>query len=190
MKTPYLFLLLITFFAEAQNTHWQNNYDYVDSFSDNVAIAKKNFKYGVVNYDGKELIPLKYDEIKRVDKVFFKVKKDNRYGLYSLKGEELIEPIYEDIGTFKEDIIKVKRNSRYGILNKNKYIVVPFQYDYIDELSDGLILFKKGWKYGFLDKRGKEIIPPIYDKATPFKNRKATVTINNWEFIIEKHSWQ
>ena len=186
MKWNYFLALLCCFTLAAEAQSWRSNYNYVDSFSEGVAIAKKNYKHALVDSNGKEIIPLQYDEMVRIDRTFFKVKKNGSYGLFDYKGKLLIEVSYEDVGAFHDGLAKVKRYGKYGMINQSKYTIVPFQYDYIDDLSDGLILFKKNQKYGYLGKDGKEIIPAVYDRATSFHSRRATVTVNNREFVIEK----
>ena len=47
------------------------NYDYIDEFENNCAILIKTSKFGVINSDNKELIPVKYDIIKRYKHVGF-----------------------------------------------------------------------------------------------------------------------
>lgn len=47
------------------------NYDYIDEFENNCAIVIKTSKFGVINSDNKELIPVKYDIIKRYKHVGF-----------------------------------------------------------------------------------------------------------------------
>ena len=80
MKGNYLWIFLYCFVCEVQGqNNWYSNYNYIESFNEGVAIVKKNNKCAVVNFKGKEIIPLEYDEIKRIDRKFFKVRKNSRY---------------------------------------------------------------------------------------------------------------
>ena len=101
MKWNYLWIFFYCFVCEVQGqNNWHSNYNYIESFNEGVAIAKKNYKCAVVDFKGKEIIPLEYDEIKRIDGIFFKVRKNSRYGLFDKEGKLLIDVNYEDVGIF------------------------------------------------------------------------------------------
>ena len=87
MKWNYLWIFLYCFICEVQGqNNWHSNYNYIESFNEGVAVVKKNNKCAVVDFKGKEIIPLEYDEIKRIDRKFFKVRKNSRYGLFDKAG--------------------------------------------------------------------------------------------------------
>jgi hypothetical protein len=43
------------------STNWRNKYDYIETFSDGLAVVRKYSKYGFVDRAGNEVIPLIYD---------------------------------------------------------------------------------------------------------------------------------
>lgn len=184
-------LILFAFFcstivATAQN-NWRNNYFHVDFFSNGVAVASKGNKYALVNEKGEEMIPLKYDEIKRIGQTaYFRVKQQFKYGLFDSKGKEILRVDCDDLKPFKDNCFIVKRYGRYGVVSLSGYSYMAADYEYIEEPSDGLVLAKKSGKYGYLDVSGKVIFPFIYEKAVSFKNGKANVTINGKRFVIQK----
>lgn len=59
--------------------------------------VKKNSLYGAVSFDGKEVIPFKYDYIISNDYDVLAVKKDSLWGAYTATGKEIIPTAYQSI---------------------------------------------------------------------------------------------
>ena len=58
MKTTiFIFAIIMTNIAFAQTA---KKYDYVGGYTEDLAIVKADGKYGFIDRDGKEVIPLKY----------------------------------------------------------------------------------------------------------------------------------
>ena len=75
--------------------------------------VKLGSKYGFIDENGKEIVPLKYDEIADFSYEYndmAKVKLNNQYGLVDKTGKEIISPIYDEIMSFY--------NSDYGDMVK------------------------------------------------------------------------
>lgn len=56
------------------------------------------------------------------------------------------------------------------------------------QFNNGLAVMQfPNLKYGYIDKYGNTIIGPLFDKAFPFENNRARVTVNNLYGIIDKN---
>lgn len=70
----------------------------VGDFYEEYEMVKLNGKWGTIDYDGKEVIPIKYQDIwnesdvNLMDKSWFRVKFNNKWGLVDKLGRELIAP--------------------------------------------------------------------------------------------------
>ncbi len=118
-----------------------------------------NFKTGVIDIKGNQIIPCIYDEISGLldgtDDILV-MNRDtncNYYGLVNQKGEIIIEPKYNDFDG--------------GIYNN-------------------LWAVKLDNKWGFIDHNGNPVIPFKYDKANCFIDKKAKVELNEESFYIDK----
>jgi len=147
---------------------WQKDrqYDYVSEYSEGFAIVKNDqafnynrkdyriiTKYGFINRQGKEVIPLKYDEVKPFLDGMALVAIDSsvrKFGFIDKTGKEIIPIKYDEIKPFSEGLAVVA--------------VVGFT-------------FKDYGNYGFIDKTGKEVIPLKYKSAKSFINGRAKVSI-------------
>ena len=74
---------------------------------------KKNGKYGIISYDGKEITKPIYDEIRGLENKESEllVKRDGKSGVINAKGAKLIDTLYDNIvadGFYTED-------AKYGL---------------------------------------------------------------------------
>lgn len=144
---------------------WFNSkkYDYVEDYfyvNGSLCKVKNNGKYGLINLEGEEIVPCKYDYIYSSIKDLFKVKLNNKYGYINSKGER-IGPLYDEhkfhcsvklhkAVTFPwyddnlTELYKVKLDNKYGIIYEGGKELVPCKYNDIEELKDykGRILYR------------------------------------------------
>lgn len=108
---------------------------------------KQDGKYGLINFNGKEITKPIYDEI---DSLSYKegellVKQDGKYGVININGNKIIEIIYD----------KIAVDEYYTDENGYKYA--------------GYIVYvttQEGYRYGYLNFKGEEILKPEYNELT------------------------
>ncbi|MFN6040084.1 MAG: WG repeat-containing protein [Bacteroidota bacterium] len=165
-------------------------------------------KWGIINSEGKVLIPLIYDEVHTFREELVCVAKgvpseasksnevyeDSKYGFLDRMGNVVIPFKFDEIsnscsfdGGFYEGLAAVNKNNKWGFIDKTGKEVIPFKYDYASSFSEGLASAQINEKYGFIDKIGKEIITFKYDFVSSFSEGLASVRINKkWGFIDKK----
>lgn len=107
----------------------------------------KDGKYGLINFEGKEITKPIYDEI---DSLPYKegellVKQNNKYGVINIKGNQLIEIEYEQI------------------------IVDGYYTDEKGYQYAGYIISKRtedGYRYGYMNDKGKLVLKPEYNQLS------------------------
>ena len=136
-------------------------YDWAnDSRTINRLIVSKNRKCGIVDFAGKEITPLKYDDI---------------------------ITYYDDLPKGKGLIIV---NNKRGIIDCiTGKEVTPCEYDVFFGFQEGMYVVRQGKKYGYMDDTGKVVIPVQYDSAERFYNGTAvvnnTIVIDKTGKVIE-----
>ncbi|MGB0850636.1 MAG: WG repeat-containing protein, partial [Bacteroidia bacterium] len=137
-------------------------------------IVSSNKKFGLITKEGKELVPLKYDEIKRgaTYKSGLIIKAEKGYGVVDFTGKVVVKPEYMEIiyNDLQKSVTLVRLDSNRRGLVFGSDDVYPDDLDNFTFFSDGVLASKKG-KYGFLVD-GKPIIPFEYDSLY-FKAKKA-----------------
>ena len=128
--------------------------------------VKKDGKYGLINMDGKEIVPLEYDEIVPIAQVenSFKVKKDDKYGIVDDEGKIVIEPQYSDIDVLGTDnksgfIVKTVDTGKYGIVDYSNTVILPANYEGIEKVygNDMYTVISSGEQI-IVNKSGENVI--------------------------------
>jgi serine/threonine protein kinase len=166
-----------------------------------VAVGKKNGdsftgKYGFIDYQGREVIPLEYDEAENFNENLAKVGKidvssgQKRFGFINSKGAPIIPLIYEAAESFSEKLAAVKSDGKWGVIDLKGNQIVPFKYDSIGQFSEGLAAFKSLDKYGFIDSSGNQIVAPDFETAGKFADGLAPVKKDGKAFFINSQGQQ
>jgi protein TonB len=141
--------------------------------------VRLNQQHGVISRNGKETIPLVYDQVKEEFQAPYSlilVTKNGLSGVFNTAGKELIPCVYEELNRIWNRTprlaFQAKRNTTYGILGINGEVTIPFTYTspiYFQE-NTGIILFTKPWrdtfKSGAIDTLGNLILPAEYYEIT------------------------
>lgn len=168
-----------------------------------LALVKLRGKFGFIDKDGNEVIPLKYDDI-CCGSIFWKhndfyrnfkwarhynllsVCLNGKWGLINKHGEIVIPLIYDKIRDYvsEEDrTVWAVKNGKHGCLNQKGEIVILFEFEDMQGAfyNHHPAYAKKDGKYGFIDEEGNVVVPFIYSTTRGFAYEKgsfAPVSIN------------
>ncbi len=172
----------------------QPKFDNLTFLLNGMAIAKKENLWGVINQEGKILVPFEYESIdlgnvkqgfpeedytnfKGVSRIvnndtirLIRVMKNGKQGVVDETGKVVIPCTYLRIFRLRYQYIGIE-NDYKGIASVDGEIIVPPEYNRVTPKDFGFSVEKKG-KMGILNKQGREIIPPVYDKL---ENRMFTM---------------
>lgn len=154
----------------------KSKYDYVGEFADGVAIVWNGdyweHKAGLVNTAGKEIVPLKYDDIGWFREGAARVKLNDKYGYINTSGRVIIPCIYDGATWFDEGYAAVYKEGLYGFINKNGKLITPIVYEeegygmdggsFPATFSNGYATVIRDGKYGIVNTNGKEVVPCRY----------------------------
>ena len=119
-------------------------------YDTNVLKVKKDGKYGLINYNGIELVEPEYSSITPLQKVSksFVTEKDGKKGLVDSTGAVIIDNLYEQIRPLTskyEDGYIVKNESGYGLINYNKKQILECKYAEIKNIcGSDMYVVKEG----------------------------------------------
>ena len=139
-------------------------------YEKNILKVSKNGKYGLIDLNGKELLPIEYDEITVLDGMenSIIIKKDGKVGLVNDNGSILIEVNYKDIRalgeTYKDGYITIDDAGKYGVVSATKKQILENKYDEIMPvyLKD-YYLIKEGEEKEVIDSNGNVILDSGFD---------------------------
>lgn len=126
-----------------------------------IGIVNKE-KQGLLNSQGKEILPVIYENIFVQSKNRITVERiDDRYAIYNNKGIVLIpfKEGYSCLIYFSDDRIIAHKKGKAGVIDITQKEIIPFVYDSIfwDEKHEVYIIETEGLT-GVVDKNGKEIV--------------------------------
>ena len=147
----------------------------------------ENGKWGIFDKDGREILPVVYDEIH--DNVFspcFEVTLHGKKGIVAYDGSIIAPPDYEDVATFNfYQTFGVKKDGKWQIVDRQNRPRNSQFYDQIVEIFEtGIIAVSKDNKWGFIHTDGREAYPVCVEDIrhdSPF----LLIKINNkWGALI------
>jgi len=127
--------------------------------------------YGVIDYSGKEVIPVKYQAINsgKLNNGIYKTKLNGYWGLITLDNTVVArnenDSIKELLYTYK-----VKKEGKFGLIGMNGQKILDTTYDKIDTLGSSYIIVKKGNLWAAYDAYGNNLAPFRYKKIKLERN--------------------
>lgn len=124
-------------------------------------IAAKKSRYGLIDNQGFELVPMRYRHADRVLGKYAKLGNDNDYGLYDEKGNVILPQMYSSIELLYGNMLLTCRKYKYGVTDLNGNILLPNEFDdiYMPDKESLRILYKGEW-YEFEKASPDNIVPP------------------------------
>lgn len=174
------------------------SYESVGEYSDSgLALVKLRGKYGFIDEEGREVIPLQFDEVgvemwERCA-TYISVRLNGKWGMIDREGKMVLNPVYDKIRSYlfeDETLVCASKDGKYGCVDIGGKVLVPFEYK---ELQNGFFydqpaFARKGNKYGFIDRNNNIVAPFKYSTARPLGlvTELAPVSVNGKYGYIDK----
>ena len=171
--------------------------------NDNLRWVLLDGKWGLINKDGKTLIPCVFSEVKDISESYTWVKQKEYWGLVDSLGNYLIEPnernplIYASNATFKlfsefhDGLMKYQSKGMIGYLDTHLKVVIPAKYDKASDFKNGLACVYQDGYCGIIDLKGNIIIPINYKEIIICDNDLFPAKDDNgiWGYLNLKNEW-
>jgi len=153
------------------------DYDYMETFSEGMALVYKDCQWGFIDKTGKLVVGLQYDSANSFHNGYASVAKyeneEMKVGFIDKTGKVVVPVIYDTVFDFSEGLAAVVKEGKLGFVDTAGNVVVPFEYDYgaYEEyyFSGGLAVVTTGDylspRYLAVDKTGKKAFDINYDYA-------------------------
>jgi hypothetical protein len=138
------------------------NYSNISPLNSNYAIVWQNKKVGLVDNEGKVLIPIIYQTYKpgSNDLLFENGSDYFRISLEIANQNALPYTIMDDQPLIDHKIVTISSSRKKGILDKSGKMVVPIEYYFYDIDSSGLIVASLDRKtYGIINTKNETLLP-------------------------------
>ncbi len=173
-----------------------SNYDKVEAiqnidsdgmvfYSSNVLKVQKNGLYGLINFNGKELLSCEYTEISPLEKVTNSIVtvKDGKKGLVDNSGSIIIENQYTNIkpltNKYEDGYIVKNDSSKYGLINYNKKQVLECKYNEIMNVTgSNMYVVKDGQELQLISQDGTVLLRDKFKEAISIDNSNIIIKSN------------
>ncbi len=168
-------------------------YDFIGDFSkENIAVVTKNNLSGLINGQGKILISLEHNKIRRIGENQFSVCNATGCALADQKGKILTDYNYQALIRFDYALFKTYKDKKFGLLTKDGKEIAAVKYSDIRPYPErqGLILLELASQKGLIDEKGHVLLEPKYDEIL-FENTQLHARANKAFTVVwldEKNS--
>ena len=152
------------FIDEKSKVVIEPKYDWVEQYSEGLALVGKNEMAGYINKRGKENVAIKYTDGATFTGGHAWIELDGKYGLVNSHGSLVLNAVYENIGNFSESRIYVQKDGKYGFYNSKMKLVIEHQYSSVSDFRSKRSIVELNGKKGVIDLLGAYIIPMNYDQ--------------------------
>ncbi len=161
-------------------------------YEDNVLRVSKNGKYGIINFDGQEILPCEYDEITALKGTTgnFIVKKEGNVGLVNEEGQKIVDTEYKNILTLKEgyknEYIIVNADNKYGLISTSGTVLIEPKYEQVKYLgSSNLFAVKQNNTWELMDiEENKILINEGYSNIVEAKSENIIVVDKDGKYGV------
>ena len=167
----------------SNNTLLKDKYVYIEYYKNDLFIATKETKSGIINVNGNIVVPIKYNTIQKVegtDLLMATTLDDQKIDLINASGT-IIDGVKGGSLIKEDDYIKImsekdvkyfdyNKNGKWGFVDSNGNIVINYQYDMVTEENGNSAGIKKDGKWGIIDTNGNIVLEPQY--SIPWENVK------------------
>ena len=163
------------------------------TYDQNVIKVQKDEKYGLINFSGKEITTIEYEEITSISGIenSFKIKKDGKYGIVDKEGKIVVEPKYADIDILGKDnksgFIVKDENGKYGIIDYSNNQVLEEEYDSIEKINgNDLYVVTVDGKQKVVNKENIDILTSGFDaiKQILSNQENAVIFVKNNKYGV------
>lgn len=140
-----------------------SRFDYIGSYNEfGLAKAEIDGKYGYIDEDNNEVIPIEFNSVGEFGSAgMVVVKSDEGAGIYGSDGACILPLEYQDIelgDENKNELIPVTLNGEANFMDKDGTVI----FEATAEGPLSLLKVQSGGKYGYVDADGTEVLPCEY----------------------------
>lgn len=182
-------------------------YNFISMYQEGRAMCSNqdsdgNFRYGYLNKQGKEVIPLQYETASDFHDGLAVVKMNSYFLLIDRDGHTIHSYNYSFVGNYGDKLLAFRKDEQtpFGYVNTWGDVIIQPQFSGAQAFENGRAVINAsqdyGNKYGLIDRHGTFIIEPLYndviilgehriavgkaiDKEKPYLGSKYAVT--NWK---------
>ena len=184
--TNELLMSGIHFYKYKMDTKWgfiseegtyciEPKYDFVDEFSEGLAVINLEGKVGYITKSADLKIKPQFDDGFSFENGFAVIELNGLFGLINRSGEYIVNPIYDDLGNVNDGLFYFEKNEKIGFFNTIGEEVIFAQYSDVKSFKNKLAIVERNGKYGVIDTNGNTKIEIKYNSIKLIKGNQFIV---------------
>lgn len=156
-----------------------------EKYSEGLAPALQDGKWGYVDYERKIVIPFKFKFAGQFDQGMARVNLNDKFFFINQKGIR-VRPEFDGAFDFHEGLAAVEVGRNVGYIRRDGTFAIPPAHGSASgiDFSEGLAAIRVNGRVGFMDRAGKIVIQPKYDDVFAFSDERAPVELGEkWGYI-------
>jgi len=142
----------IIFSIETGAKMFITDYDQVESLSQDIFLVTKKNKKGLIDKNGKLILPTEYDALILYNKNHLSLLKEKKFGLYDLVSGKLIRPIYErNVSVLDSTTLIAFKDGNYGLIDWEAKPLTVFEFSEIQPWRKNVVWIKKDFEWSLFD---------------------------------------
>lgn len=184
-----------TIFSQYETVEAITNIDEDNNLSieKDILKVKKNGKYGIINFEGKEILSCEYEEIKALENVknsLITVKNGSK-GLVDTKGNVIIENEYKDIDSltskYENGYIVQNNEGKFGVIGYNKKQELECKYDEVKNVfGNNYYVVKEDGNLKIVDNQGNNYLENKYTDIISINDTNVVVKTDDKVGIVTR----
>ncbi|HEY5692250.1 MAG TPA: WG repeat-containing protein [Cyclobacteriaceae bacterium] len=123
-------------------------FDKIEELGYGVFLIEHKGKKGLVNLEGKPLLPIEYEAIVRSGLETVSLLKEKKFGIYDLLSRKLVKANYErNLTFFNDSLLVAYKDGFYGFITRESDPISTFEFDEVRPWSDSSAFVKKGFRW-------------------------------------------
>lgn len=160
-------------------------YDEINDFYDGVAVVELDYKCGLINNKGQEVVPCTYNHIYNSSCGMVQYRDDIGRGFMNTKGQIIVpSDKYSDVEDFSDNLACVRKDGKWGYIDTKGNEVLPCSFGRTYPFSEGLGLVYKDGVYGYVNTKAEFVITPSYDDGEQFSCGVAITEKGDKQYVI------
>lgn len=152
----------------------------VSEFRRGRAIVNLNGQNGLIDAEGRFLIPPAYARIEPVlmpqGQMAYRLHQPTqREGLIDTLGGFVIPPAYDAVGVPSEGLVAVRKGNKWGFLSRSGRAEIPFTFDAVKPFSQGVASVQNGSNWTYIDRKGEVLSKAAFTDIGTFSEGLAWV---------------
>lgn len=156
-------------------------YDYISSFQDGYAVAKKAQQVGILDQKGALVIPCHYTLIEPMGRGLFSVKVADDWKIINVKEEVVFEKMVAKITWLGGNYMMFEGGEGKGLAHLYRGVLMEAEYDHVELIGSGLVAaYNNAFEHQLFDTLGHAFLPTLF---------KASKVIGDWVWARKGKNW-